>query len=183
MTTRRNRLGFWVSPWTWKDGKYEIVYCYKCGAYGYLGPGTVSSTYYPKKGLDECGTVYRPRPGTKGITYGRYRIRYIRHQYSSEEYHKGMERYRNHEIKSWPNGQTRHYVQTNVKFQYNAYAKCLLAFCDYNPYTQSKRPYKGLTKIWKPTPKSMRYKYEPEPTKPLPPQERPLLLAVQALAL
>jgi hypothetical protein len=48
-------------------------------------------------------------------TYGRYRTRYIRH-YSPEVYDKQMERYRNHEIKSRPNGQKRCYVSGLVEF-------------------------------------------------------------------
>jgi hypothetical protein len=181
----RNRLR--TPSWMWINGKSDAIYCYTCGTYGFLGHGTAGSVYYPKKGVDKCRTVYEPKPRTKGITYGQYVTRHIIHEYSSAEYHKEMERYKNHEIKSRPNGhQRRCYVHTNVKFQYNIFARCLVAFCEYNPYipnfgSEHSRPYKGLTKIWKPTPKWMKDKNKP--TKSLPPQERPLPLAVRARAL
>lgn len=60
--------------------------CPKCGEYGYLGRGWIAHAR-----------------GT------RYHVNYIRH-YNPEKYHRQMERYRNHEIKSRPNGQKRCYV-------------------------------------------------------------------------
>ena len=153
-----------------------VILCYKCGEYGFPGYGAVSSTYYPKQGLDKCASVYAPRPGTKGITYGRYRIRYIRHEYSSEKYYKELKRYKSHEIKSWPNGQIRHYVHANVNFRYDYSARCMLARCNWYPSLKGRRPSSDpLPRIWRPTPKHRL-------TKPLPPQEPQLPLPVQAEA-
>jgi hypothetical protein len=72
-------------PKLYQKRKYRIL-CPKCGNYGWVGKGTILN---PRK--------------------FRYPVNYIRH-YSSEVYHRQMVRYRNHEIKSRPNGQKRCYV-------------------------------------------------------------------------
>lgn len=128
--------------------------CCKCGEYGYLGRASVSSVY-------------------KGTIYGRYYKYYIRHRYSSEKYHKQMERYRNHEIKSRPNGQRRCYLSL-LTTQYDS--RNGIAWC---PYYFPTRTYEG--RILEAPKNSMEKIYRP--TRPLPPQERPLPLAVRAGAL
>lgn len=92
------------SPYSKKEIK---VFCYKCEEYGYLGYGWTKNSY-----------------GTQ------YQTNYIRH-YSSEKYHKMMEEYRSHKIKSRPNGQKRCYVPL-VDFYPTANREYYTACC-YNP--------------------------------------------------
>jgi hypothetical protein len=84
------------------------ILCYRCGEYGYSGRGWAHSSYRTK---GKAKAKARRR-------YGRYHTRYIRH-YDSEKYHKQMERYRTHEIKSRPNGQKRCHVSRGVQFYSN----------------------------------------------------------------
>jgi hypothetical protein len=131
----------------------DVIFCYKCGEYGYLGKGRTESTYRSKdrrspptsiydtkKGTYREVYNYYPMPntaypttfikkGTNRVLYGYYKTRIIRH-YSSQEYHETMKRYRSHEIKSRPNGQTRHYVEKHVKFRYSSFAKSMVAYCE-----------------------------------------------------
>ena len=135
--------------------KYRFL-CPKCGKYGYLGKGWARN----------------PRI--------RYKVFYIRH-YDSEVYHRQMVRYRNHEIKSRPNGQRRCYVP-NAHFEIidGVYH---LTGCEGEcnriehklpglPYTEPR----FVTLL----DRALRIL---KSTRPLPPQEQPLPLAVRAAAL
>lgn len=92
--------------------KKEVkVLCPKCWEYGSFGYGWTAN----------------PRDNI-------FQVQYVRH-YSSEVYRKQMVRYRNHEIKSRPNGQKRCYLGGCAVYplpntDYD------IAYCKYNPHLE-----------------------------------------------
>ena len=128
----------------------EMVLCCPSGEYGYIGSGTVDSIYRPKFRNGYVGTVYVLQSDKK-IVYGRYRKRYIRHPYSSEEYHKAMIRYRNHEIKSRPNGHGRrcHLSPRTLYDKHDGVAFCRYRYPWYR-YGRIEKPWtESMEKLWR----------------------------------
>lgn len=127
-----------------------MVLCCKCGEYGYVGHGTVDSIYRPKFRKGYIDTVYIVQPNKK-VIYGRYVKFYIRHPYSSERYHKDMIRYRNHEIRSRPNGQKRCYLR--IRTFYSGRTGVAFSRYDYperDPYRRRFVPRNRLMeKLWR----------------------------------
>ena len=142
-----------MSTKTKKEEKQkEMVVCCRCGEYGYIAHGTVDSIYRPKFRNGYVSTVYVVQPDKK-IVYGRYRKRYIRHPYSSEEYYKAkaMIRYRNHEIKSRPNGHGRRcYLSSKTLYDYEGVAFCRYRYPENRYYGVIEKPWTdSMKKLWR----------------------------------
>lgn len=128
----------------------EMVLCCRCGEYGYIGRGTVDSIYRPKFRNGYVRTVYVLHPDKK-IVYGRYRKYYIRHPYSSKEYHKHMIRYRNHEIKSRPNGHGRRcHLSSRTLYDKHGIPFCSYRYPENRYYGVIEKPWDGsMEKLWR----------------------------------